>query len=123
VRLTQTRSAPAVAVAGLECPGPSTCAFTPGRVHWYMVCWRLAEIIREPFDLVLRSESRNSKDVDPWIRGGKVEPDAGRIIRLSLEHARDHHGIALTTHNAERISRVLCPGPHVRPVRRLVDKE
>jgi hypothetical protein len=95
-----------------DCPGES-CKWTVSRVRWYLICWRLSEIAREPFPNILRSESRNSRDIDPWVRGGKVDPDDARDIGLSLVIARDHHGIALVPHNAERLSQVLCLGGHV----------
>lgn len=89
------------------------CAFTPSRVRWYLICWRLAQVVKEPFAVVLAAESRNSRDIDPWIRGGRVDPEKGRLIGLSLEHARDDGGMALTPHNADRISAFLCEGPHL----------
>lgn len=106
------RSGQAAAPTAVECDGPS-CTYTPSRVRWYLICWRLAEIVREPFANVLNAESRNSRDIDPWIRGGRVDPDKARDIGLSLQLARDRYGIALVPHNAERLSRVLCGGRHV----------
>lgn len=95
-----------------DCPGPERCEFTTPRVRWYLVCWRLALVTREPFHTVLRSEARLSRDVDPWARGGRVDPGWALNIGLSLEHARDQHGLTLAAWNAEKISAVLCRGPH-----------
>ena len=91
-----------------DCP-PSYCTFTRGRVYHYLIVWEEARRHDEPFADVLRSESRVSQDVDPWIRGGRIDPDMGRLIGVALEYARDRFGIALVPHNAERISQALCP--------------
>jgi hypothetical protein len=109
-------AAVAVAMPTGDCEG-AACAFTPGRVRWYLICWRLAEIVHEPFANVLNSESRNSRDIDPWVRGGRVDPDKARDIGLSLQIARDRGGIALVTHNADRISVFLCGGSHLESAR------
>lgn len=95
-----------------DCPGPERCEWTAPRIRWYLVVWRMSIIAREPFANVLRSEARLSRDVDPWARGGKVDPGWALNIGLSLEHARDQFGLSLQPHNAERISSVLCGGPH-----------
>ena len=95
-----------------DCPGPERCEWTAPRIRWYLVVWRMSLIAREPFANVLRSEARLSRDVDPWARGGKVDPGWALNIGLSLEHARDQYGLSLQPHNAERISSVLCAGPH-----------
>jgi hypothetical protein len=107
IEIASTMAAPAS-----DCEG-ALCTFTPARVRWYLICWRLSEIVREPFTVVLASESRNSRDIDPWIRGGRVDPEKGRLIGLSLELARDRGGIALTPHSADRIASFLCAGPHL----------
>ena len=99
---------PRATLGGCDEP-PERCTFAPSRVRWYLVVWRLAEIVREPFAEVLRSEARNSRDIDPWIRGGRVDPDTGRLIGSALEDARDRGGIALRAWNAERIAAFLCP--------------
>jgi hypothetical protein len=100
--------------ASADCPGPASCEFTVARVRWYLWCWNLAVRYREPFSNVLRSESRNSRDIDPWIRGGRVDPDRGRAIGLSLELARKDGGLTLATWNAEKISHYLCRAAHTR---------
>lgn len=97
-----------------DCPGSERCEWTPARVRWYLICWQLALRVHEPFANVLGSESRNSRDIDPWIRGGRVDPERGRSIGLSLEHARDDGGLDLRTYNADRISSYLCPNDHSR---------
>ena len=90
-----------------DCPF-SECTFSVPRVRWYLTVWVESRKYREPFADVLRSESRNSRDIDPWIRGGRVDPDRGRMIGLSLERAATDGGLALQPWNAEKVARFLC---------------
>lgn len=84
------------------------CDFTVPRVYWYMIVWRDALILREPFENVLQDCSRVSRDSDPSIRAGRIRSNKGQDIRLSLERARDEGHIPLTPWNAKRIAEFCC---------------
>lgn len=89
----------------------SRCRFRLPLVRFYLYAYRQAQIAREPFADVLRDCVRNSREVDPFIRAGRIiDRDACHEIALSLEMARDQGAIALTPWNAERIAAYLCPG-------------
>ena len=86
-----------------------SCTFTVSRVYWYLIVWRDAIILREPFEVVLTDCSRVSRDSDPSIKAGRMKVSKGQDIRLSLERARDEGHIPLTPWNARRIAEYLCP--------------
>ncbi len=85
------------------------CDFSPPKVRFYLVVWRQSLIHREPFEVIFRAETRESRMIDPAIRGGRGSQDYARTIRMSLEHARDNGRIPLTAWNAEKIAAYLCP--------------
>lgn len=89
-----------------------SCSFTASRVYWYMIVWRDAIILREPFDVVLTDCSKVSSDCDPSIRGGRMRSSKAQEIKLSIERARDEGHIPLTPWNAAKIAAYLCPGRH-----------
>lgn len=95
-------------VASCDCL-VGACTFTPSRVYWYMIVWRDAQILREPFEVVLVDCSRVSRDSDPSIKAGRIRSNKAQDIRLSLERARDEGHIPLTPWNAARIAAYLCP--------------
>lgn len=84
------------------------CTFSVPRVRWYLYIWRQARLAREPFADVMASEARESRAIDPWIRGRKGDAQQGRLIGLSLEDARDRGRLQLAPWNAEAISAFLC---------------
>ncbi len=89
---------------------PSQCRFRVRLVQVYLFAARQAVIYGEPLADVIRSELRNSRPIDPWLRGGKVDPDAARDIALSLQRARDEGKIDITRPwNAEAVARFCCP--------------
>lgn len=93
-----------------ECP-QARCRFSVRLVKLYLFAARQARILREPLADVLRSEIRNSRPVDPWLRGGRnTDPEIFRDIALSVERARDEGGIDITNPwNAERVAAFCCP--------------
>ncbi len=84
------------------------CDFTTSRVYWYMIVWRDAIILREPFETVLTDCSRISRDSDPSIKAGRIRSNKAHDIRLSLERARDEGHIPLTPWNAAKIAKFCC---------------
>jgi hypothetical protein len=84
------------------------CTFSTPRVRWYLYIWRQARIAREPFADVMRSEARESRSIDPWIRGARGDANRSRLIGLSLEEARDRGNLELAPWNAEKIANFLC---------------
>lgn len=99
---------PAAPPTDCEC-SRGRCAFSAPRVRWYLFVWRQAQLAGEPFPEVLRSESRSSTDLDPWIRGGRVDRDQAVDIGIALTSARDDGGFTLHPYNAELIGQWLCP--------------
>lgn len=100
---------PSPAQVGCDCRFAS-CRFTVARVRFYLVAYRQSQILRVPPEEVLRDNCRESRTIDPSIRGGSFDGNTARDIILSLELARDRHGISLNPWNAERIATALCPG-------------
>lgn len=88
------------------------CRFRPRVVYVYLLAAVEARRAGEPLALVIRAELRNAREIDPWSRGGRADPDASLDIALSLERARDVGGIGLVPANADRVSRFLCPFRH-----------
>lgn len=86
------------------------CTFSPKRVRFYLIVMRQAHLAREPFDVVLMHETRNSRLIEPGIRGSRVDPLELRTIGWAIEDAGKRHGISvLNPHNADRLAAVLCP--------------
>jgi len=91
-----------------ECPA-RLCQFSRSRVYFYLTVARQAHILREPFDVVLRSLTTSSRLIDPWLRGGG-RGDFGQMIGLALADVGARYGIDITNpHNADAISKLLCP--------------
>ncbi len=85
------------------------CRFRPALVRFYLAAYRQAVILREDPADILRDNCRNSRESDPWIKGGKVDPEACRDLMLSLEVASRAHGIPLAMWSADRLAAALCP--------------
>lgn len=89
------------------------CRFSRRRVYFYLLVMRQAHLAREPFDVVLRSETRNSRLIDPAVRGTSTDPMEARAIGWAIEDAGARHGINVgNPHNADRLAAVLCPEHH-----------
>ena len=102
------QAAPA-ACSACECAA-GRCRYRVGLVRLYVIAYR--EAVKQhddPADYI-SDHVRNSREIDPWTRGGRtIDPNASRDIKLSLEIARERHGIELNAWNAERLAQVLCP--------------
>jgi hypothetical protein len=85
------------------------CDFTVPRVRFYLVIWRQALLAREPFEVIWRDQTSQSRIADPAIRGGRGDQGYARTIAWSLEQARDVGHIPLTAWNAAKIAAYLCP--------------
>lgn len=83
-----------------------SCRFSVPRVRFYLHVWRQAVVSGESFASILRAETRNSRLIDPWIRGSRANRDA-EDIGLSLELA-GRAGLTLAPWNAERVAAHLC---------------
>lgn len=95
--------------ARCECP-PTRCRFRSSLVKLYVIAYREAVKAHEDPADYIRDHVRNSREVDPWTRGGRlIDPQSSIDIKLSLEIARDRHGIELNAWNADRLAEVLCP--------------
>lgn len=86
------------------------CRFRPALVRFYLAAYRQAIILREDPSDVLRDNCRNSREEDPWIKGGKIDREACRDLMLSLQVVSRRTGIELTMWNADRLAAALCPG-------------
>jgi hypothetical protein len=89
---------------------PLYCDFSVPRVRFYLVVWHQARISREPFEVIWRDKTNQSRITDPSIRGGRGDVVHARMIAWSLEQARDVGKIPLTAWNAEKLAAYLCPG-------------
>lgn len=86
------------------------CDFKAGKVALYLHVLRQAELAREPFELVLRHRTRNSRSIDPAVRGTGFDAVKARAIGWALDAVRRTHGARfMHPANAEAVARVLCP--------------
>lgn len=95
--------------AGCEC-APGRCRYRPALVRVYLIAYREAVKCGDDPAEYIRDHVRNSREVDPWTRGGRlIDPQASTDIKLSLELVRARSGIELNLWNADRLSKALCP--------------
>lgn len=99
---------PQRAASSCECTF-GKCRFRPALVRFYLAAYRQARILREDPSDVLRDNCRNSREEDPWIKGGRIDREACRDLMLSLQVASQRTGIELTMWNANRLAEALCP--------------
>lgn len=108
VTLTMAETQPRVCFC--ECP-PMRCRYRAVLVKLYVIAYREALKAGDDPAEYIRDFVRNSHEVDPWTRGGRlIDPQASIDIKLSLEIVRSRHGIELNAWNADRLAAVLCPG-------------
>jgi hypothetical protein len=80
------------------------------RVRFFLIVYRQAHLYREPFADVLRHRTRNSRSIDPAVRGQGFDWDRARAIGWSLDEVRKHHGWGfMHPDNGEAVAEVLCP--------------
>lgn len=81
------------------------------RVRLYLIVWRQARIYHEAFADVLRHRTRDSRSVDPAIRGRSFDWEKARAVGWSLDEIARVRGIGfMHADNAEAVSVALCPG-------------
>jgi hypothetical protein len=81
------------------------------RVRFFLHVYRQAYLYREPFADVLRHRTRNSRSIDPAVRGQGFDWDRARAIGWSLDAVVQRKGWGfMHPDNAESVSLELCPG-------------
>lgn len=80
------------------------------RVRLYLIVYRQAQLYRESFADVLRHRTRNSRSIDPAVRGQGFDWDRARVIGWALDEVARTHGIGfLHADNADAVAKALCP--------------
>lgn len=80
------------------------------RLRFYLVVWRQARLYREPFAEVLRCHTRESRLIDPGVRGKTFDMEAARAIGWALDAVHRQRGAAfMHPDNCEAVADVLCP--------------
>lgn len=81
------------------------------RVRFFLIVWRQAQLYREPFEDVLRHRTRNSRSIDPRVRGRGFDWNDARTIGWSLDELAKERGLGfMHADNAEAVSSALCAG-------------
>ena len=109
-------------LTAMDTPRPATrceecrwgqCDFTVSRVRFFLHVRRQAQLVGEPFEAVLRHRSRNSRLIDPAIRGNSFfDWTRARAIGWSLDAVARHHATTpgfMHPANAEAVAAELCP--------------
>lgn len=79
-------------------------------VRLYLIVYRQAHLYREPFEDVLRNRVRDSRAIDPAVRGRGFDAEKARAIAWSLDAVLKAHGWGfLHPDNALAVATALCP--------------